>query len=133
MGQKILLVDDEEEILNLLERKLIDQGFSVLKAHTAKEGIQKTKTFRPDLILMDIMLPDLQGPEALKLLKKSDPQFETPVIFLSGIVTGEMEESEDGNGIRRFGISVGGERYEAIPKPFEFGELVIEIKKILGG
>ena len=122
--KKILIVDDEEEVLKLLEKKLSAEEFYVIKAARGREAIQKAKVYLPDLILMDIMLPDLDGSEAVKLIKKDLTIADIPIIFLSGIITkGEPNQKPT--------VTVAGFEYPAIGKPFEFRELLFEIRKVL--
>lgn len=123
-GEKILVVDDEEEILNLLEKKLLKENYKVLKAATAQDALQKAKKLSPQLILMDIALPDMEGPEAVRLLFEDSSTKDIPVIFLSGIITREEQ-------LVRPEINVGGRLYPAIAKPFVFEELLGEIKNKL--
>ena len=122
-GLKILIVDDEEEVLNLLQGKLSALGYQVIRATRGREAVTKTKVYAPDLILMDIVMPDIQGSEAVKLLKEDPATDQIPVIFLSGIVTKDPETKESV-------VTVGAEEYPAIPKPFTFEELLREIKKV---
>ena len=123
-NKTILVVDDEEETLNLLYKKLEEQGYRVLKAASGTEAVQTAKAETPELILMDIMLPDIDGSEAVRLLR-NDPRTEgAKVLFLSGIVS-----EDEGKSIVR--LKVGGIDYPAIPKPFTFQQLIEEIRKIL--
>ncbi|HNV23616.1 MAG TPA: response regulator, partial [Candidatus Omnitrophota bacterium] len=86
MSKKILLVDDEKEIVQLLDKKLSQEGFEVIKLSSGKEAVDKTKKYLPDLVLMDIMMPDIDGAEAVKLLQKDTLTRNIPVLFLSGIL-----------------------------------------------
>ncbi|MBU0983593.1 MAG: response regulator [candidate division Zixibacteria bacterium] len=80
----ILVVDDEESVVSLLEKLLSGEGYSVRTAQTGQDAIALAKERRPDIIIMDIMMPDMDGYEATRSLKQ-DPQLNsTPVIFLSG-------------------------------------------------
>lgn len=124
-GKKILIVDDEEGILNLLARKLSVEGYDVIKATQGGQAIGKARSDLPNLILMDIVLPDLDGADVVKSLSH-DPQTQNiPIIFLSGIVTQEGDKSE-------YSVNVGGHHYAAIPKPFKFEELLREVRKMIG-
>ncbi len=123
-GERILLVDDEEEILNLLEKKLLNENYEVLKATTARDALQKAQKLSPHLVLMDIALPDMEGPAAVRLLSENPSTQNIPVIFLSGIITREDQ-------LVHPEINVGGRLYPAIAKPFVFEELLQEIKNKL--
>jgi CheY-like chemotaxis protein len=125
MSEKIiLLVDDEEDILALLEKKLVERGFKVITASRGRDAIHKAKLNIPHLILMDIVLPDIGGPEAIKAIKEDPATRHIPVIFLSGIVSKEEEDT-------KLGVHVDGVRYHAIAKPFLFLDLYLEIEKVL--
>lgn len=120
--RKILVVDDEKEVLDFLDKKLSAQDYEVLRAETAAEALEKTRKFLPHLILMDIVLPDMEGPEAVRQLAEDPLTKDIPVIFLSGIVSREEETAHPE-------LNVGGRLYLAISKPFAFGELLGEIRK----
>lgn len=123
--RRILVVDDEKETLDILEKKLRAQQFSVLKAATAKEALDQIQKSPPDLILMDIVLPDMEGSEAVRLLHEDPLTKDIPVIFLSGIVSKE-------EGTARPEINVGGRLYRAIAKPCTLSELLAGIRRELG-
>jgi len=124
MSEKIiLLVDDEDDILALLEKKLSERGFKVITANRGRDALQKVKANMPNLILMDIVLPDIGGPEAIKIIKEDPATRHIPVIFLSGIVSKEEEDS-------KMGVQVDGVRYHALAKPFQFQDLYLEIEKV---
>ena len=120
---KILVVDDEEEVLSLLYRKLSDLGFQVIRATRGKEAITKTKVYAPNIILMDIVLPDIHGSEVVKLLKEDPKTDQIPVIFLSGIVSKDPDNPHTT-------VMVGREEFPALPKPFTLDELLTEIRKV---
>ena len=123
MGKTILVVDDEEEILHLCERKLTDAGYRAITAENGMEALNKAKSDLPDMILMDIMLPDIDGSEVVLRLKGEPRTEKIPVIFLSGIIA-RSEGPKDG-------INVGGEYYDVIAKPIQFNELLAYIKQKL--
>lgn len=122
--KKILVVDDEEEILNALEKKLSAEEFYVIKATRGREAIQKAKVYIPDLILMDIMLPDIDGSEAVRMIKREPTIAAVPILFLSGIVASQDRAAKPT-------VTVAGFEYPAIGKPFPFPQLLLEIRKIL--
>lgn len=122
--RKILIVDDEEQILNILEKKLSEEQFFVIRATRGREAIQKAKIYLPDLILMDIMLPDIDGSDAVRLIHKEPAIEMTPIIFLSGIVSKDDIS-------HKASVHVDGTEYPAIGKPFTVQELMLEIRKVL--
>lgn len=124
LGRTILAVDDEQEVLDFLEKKLSDQNYHVLRAVTAKEAIEQAKENLPNLIIMDIVLPDMEGSEAVRVLAESPQTQKIPVIFLSGILSkDDMTDLE---------LNVGGRLYKALSKPLAFEDLLKEIKKMIG-
>ena len=123
--KKILIVDDELEMLEIVRKKLFLDGYQVLAATRGEEAVEVAMWDTPDLILLDIVLPDLDGPEVVKLLNENPVTADIPVIFLSGIVSRDEET-------KSCEIKVGGQHYPAIGKPFTYKELLIMIKEILG-
>ena len=125
MSKKILIVDDEEEFLKLVGGSLTEKGYEVILSTTAEDGMDKARTLVPDLILFDIILPDMDGSEAVRILSEDPLTENIPVIFVSGIVTGtEKGKISD--------LRVGGRLYKAFSKPFSFESLMLEVRKIIG-
>ena len=125
MSEKtILTVDDENRILELIKDILSVNGYSVITASSGKEAIAKSKKHGPDLIIMDIMMPDLDGAKAVKLLKEDSRTRDIPILFLSGIIVKEEGKSQSD-------INVGGDYYSALPKPFGAEELLNTVNKLL--
>ena len=120
----ILVVDDEKEVLDWLEKRLSGETYVVLMALTAREALEKARRHKPDLILMDIVLPDIEGSEVVRILAEDSLTAHIPVIFMSGIVSKEDEHTQ-------IELNVGGRLYRAVSKPFEFEELLKEIQKTL--
>jgi CheY-like chemotaxis protein len=79
--KKILLVDDEEGIQMLYREELEDEGYEVISAYTGEEGLQKFKEESPDLVILDIQMPGMNGIETLRQMKMNNP--ELPVILSS--------------------------------------------------
>ncbi len=117
---RILVVDDESDILTLLEYNLRKAGFKVLEARDGPEAIEAARAHRPDLVLLDIMLPDMEGTEVLKRLKSLDATAAIPVIML----TAKGEEID-----KIIGFELGAEDY--ITKPFSPRELILRVKAVL--
>ncbi|MBI5238040.1 MAG: response regulator [Deltaproteobacteria bacterium] len=116
----ILVVDDEPDILNLLDYNLKKAGFKVLQAKDGPEAIELAVKKKPSLVLLDIMLPDMDGTEVLKRLKSDPLAKHIPVIML----TAKGEEVD-----RVVGFELGAEDY--ITKPFSPRELVLRVKAML--
>jgi len=116
-NQKILVVDDEERMARFVRLNLEHDGFQVVEAHRGHEAMDKMRTALPDLILLDIMLPDLDGFEILKMIRETNS---VPVIML----TAKGEEDD-----RVKGLELGADDY--ITKPFSPRELVSRVKAVL--
>jgi len=123
-NKTILTVDDEERVLQLINDILSTKGYDVLTAMSGKEAIRKSKKSLPDLIVMDIMMPDIDGAEAVKLLKEDPKTKDIPILFLSGIIMKEEGKSD-------MDINVGGDFYSALSKPFGTDELLTAVNKLL--
>lgn len=114
---KILVIDDEDSIINLLKMNLILEGFDVEIAMNGKEGIEKFKRTNPDIIILDIMLPDMDGYEVLKNLQCINN--EKPIIMLTA--KGQIND-------KLLGLQLGADDY--ITKPFDSRELMLRIRAI---
>ncbi len=116
----ILVVDDEKDLLDLIEYNLKKEGFKVLKAENGEEGIERAKEFHPDLVLMDIMMPKMDGMEAVEKMRKDDELKSIPIIFL----TARSDEKTEVEGLNK-----GGDDY--ITKPISTTKLISRIKAVL--
>lgn len=119
LSKKILIVDDDEVYLRLAEHDLIEAGYTVTKAMNGKEALTKAKADRPDLILLDVQMPELDGTEVIEAFREDPLMKKVPVIFLTGILTRAEEE--------RLGHVIGGNFFLA--KPYRAKELLEEIQK----
>ena len=117
MPSKILVIDDEASILNLVTAYLRPEGYEVQTAQNGRSGLQTARTFKPDLIVLDIMLPEMDGLEMLAQLRHESDVY---VIML----TAKTEETD-----KIIGLSVGADDY--LTKPFSPRELVARIKAAL--
>lgn len=113
---KILVVEDEEPIRELLKMELETEGFIVDVAANGAEGLEKVKSFRPDLIVCDVMMPVMDGFTMQEKLSQDNNFKDIPLIFL----TAKSDKKDI-----RFGKSIGAEDY--ITKPFEFEDLLVSI------
>ncbi len=84
MDKKVLVVDDEPHIIKLVESRLKANGYAVITASNGLEGYEKAKAQKPDIILMDITMPQMSGKDALKKLKEDKETASIPVIMLTG-------------------------------------------------
>ena len=117
---KILLVDDEPNILVPLEFLMTQQGYTVEKATNGQEALSKMTVFRPDLVILDVMMPGIDGFEVARRIRQNENLDNTRIIFL----TAKGSQAD-----RRQGYSMGGEVY--ISKPFDNDELVNTVSEVL--
>ena len=120
MNKLIAVVDDEEDILELVSVNLKKSGFQVKAFADSKGFFRFLKNKKPDLIILDLMLPDIDGFEICKQLKKDNKYMNIPVIML----TAKADESD-----KLVGLEIGADDY--ITKPFSPKELVARIKAVL--
>ena len=113
----VLIADDDASILKLVRLQLVDEGFRVVTAATGEEAVQRAIDERPDLVVLDIMLPDISGFEVLNRLRERGP---IPVILLTG-------KTRDSDKIR--GLEMGADDYLA--KPFNPEELAARVRAVL--
>jgi two-component system alkaline phosphatase synthesis response regulator PhoP/two-component system response regulator VicR len=122
MPSKILVCDDERHIVRLIQVNLERQGYNVVTAYDGKEGLEKVKAEKPDLIVLDVMMPYMDGFEVLKNLRREPETEALPVIMLTA-------KAQDKDVFE--GYHYGADMY--LTKPFNPMELVAFVKRILGG
>jgi len=117
MDERILIIEDDEEILRLLKRVLTYQGYIVDTALNGKAGLKLASEQRPDLVILDLMLPNMDGMEVCQRLKKIGNQ---PILMLTA-----KDTTQD----RVQGLDAGADDY--VVKPFEIDELIARIRALL--
>ena len=117
MPAKILIVDDEKNIVDILKYNLIKEGFETIEAYDGKEAIEKALRLNPDIILLDVMLPVYDG---FSVCRKLREKIQTPIIMLTA-----KEEEVD----KVLGLEMGADDY--VTKPFSPRELIARIKSNL--
>ncbi len=120
MKQKILVVDDEPEAVELLEFNLKQAGYDVITAADGGEALHKAKAAQPALVVLDLMLPEIDGLEVCKLLRRDPTTAKMPILML----TAKAAEID-----RVLGLEFGADDY--VTKPLSPTELVLRVKKIL--
>ncbi|HYN92398.1 MAG TPA: response regulator transcription factor [Pilimelia sp.] len=115
---KLLVVEDDPNILELLSASLRFAGFDVTTATSGSAAVTVAKDRRPDLVVLDVMLPDLDGFEVIRLLREGGTR--TPVVFLT---------ARDGTDDKIRGLTLGGDDY--VTKPFSLEELTARIRAVL--
>lgn len=114
MAEKILVIDDEEPTVQLISMLLGKRGFETIEAYRAEDGLRKAYRHQPDLVLLDIMMPDMDGWEICKRLREMS---DVPIVFLSA-------RSDVKDVVR--GLEMGADDY--ITKPYENDELVARVR-----
>src|SRR5436190_20340862 len=117
---RLLIIEDEKDLLKVLEFNLRQAGHEVLSATRGRDGLQIAREHQPDLVLLDLMLPDIAGTEVCKSLKQTAPTREIAVLML----TAKGEEVD-----RIVGFELGADDY--VVKPFSVRELLLRITAIL--
>ena len=120
LGKKILVVDDEPNIIAMLKNRLAASGYEVITAADGMEALDMARSESPDLIILDIMLPKMDGYKVCAMLKFDVQYMSTPIIML----TARANESD-----RKIGEELGVEDY--IVKPFDGKKLVERVNQLL--
>jgi len=120
MKEKILIVDDEKDIVKMLDYNLKKEGFRVISAYDGEDALDMAAREHPDLIVLDLMLPGIDGLEVCKTLKKESKTASIPIIML----TAKTQESD-----KVVGLELGADDY--VTKPFSPRELIARIKAVL--
>lgn len=121
MPKKILAIDDENDVLLIIKTALNDEGYEVITATNGYDGLAMAEEQQPDLIILDLMMPEMNGLEVLTQLKSNDLTGQIPVIVLSGLNDKEKI---------RTALSKGTEYY--IIKPYEYDDLINKVRQALG-
>jgi DNA-binding response OmpR family regulator len=118
--KKVMVVDDEKSLAELLEVNLMFEGFQVTKAFSGVESLNKIPDEHPDIIILDVRMPGLDGFEVCRRLKASEETKNIPVVMVSAFA-----QEDDINK----GLSVGAAAY--VKKPFDITKLIETIRQIL--
>ncbi|HHV26864.1 response regulator transcription factor [Anaerosalibacter bizertensis] len=120
MNEKILVVDDEEHIVELLKYNLESNGYIVKEAYTGREVLEFVYKEKFDLIILDLMIPEIDGIEVCKILKRDLETSHIPIIMLT---------AKSGETDKVLGLEIGADDY--ITKPFSIRELLARVKAVL--
>ncbi|MDD5449477.1 MAG: response regulator [Candidatus Omnitrophica bacterium] len=119
-SRKILIVDDEADLVEVIKIRLEAAGFSTIIAHDGQEGLNKARKDNPDLIILDLMLPKIDGYKVCAMLKRDQRYMKIPIVML----TARAQESD-----MKLSKEVGADAY--ITKPFEPQALLGKIEELL--
>src|SRR5713226_1919675 len=117
MGHKILIVDDEPHIVELVKYNLLQDGYDVVTAYDGSEAVTRAHEVHPDLIILDLMLPYIDGLEVCRRIRRESS---VPILMLT---------AKDGELSRVVGLEIGADDY--VTKPFSPRELVARVRAIL--
>ena len=120
MGQRILVVDDDKEIVRIIRAYLEKAGYSVSVAYDGETALHIIRSDRPDLVVLDLMLPDRDGWDITRIVRGDPSLAATPIVMLTARVEGED---------RVMGLDLGADDY--IPKPFNPHEVVARVRAVL--
>jgi len=118
--ETILIVDDSRTVVHMLKTALTQAGYTTLAAADGERGIQLARSHRPDLILMDVIMPGINGFQATRLLRKDSITADIPIIIISG-----SEQATEQVWVMRLGAN------GFIPKPIERGSLFVKVEQVL--
>ena len=120
MATKILITDDEEELRNVLKQSMENAGYEVVTAGNGREAVERVNLDAPDLVLMDVMMPEMNGFDAMRKIKENPSTAHIPVVMLTAL-------DDDMNTAK--GWKMGTSLY--LKKPFVPAQLISYIKLIL--
>ena len=120
MPKKILIVDDEKDIVDLISYNLEKEGFATVKAYDGENALKLVKAKRPDMVLLDLMLPGVRGLEVCKFIRKNPETEALPIIML----TAKGDQLD-----KILGLEMGADDY--VTKPFNVRELIARIHAVM--
>jgi len=119
MKKKILLIDDEEDLTEMLSYRLMAAGYDIDIANDGATGVKRTKEYKPDIIILDLMMPEMSGYEVADELRKDQELSSIPFIVFTAAVNKELEERVNHMGAADY-----------ITKPFEPEDLIEKINNL---
>jgi DNA-binding response OmpR family regulator len=125
MAQKILIVDDDPDLVEAVSIILENKGYAVAAAYGGVEGLEKVKTEKPDLIVLDVMMPDKDGYEVCKELKADEQYRSIPILLLTAVVSKIPSTTYT----QQMGMETEADDY--VDKPVEPDELVRRIETLI--
>jgi DNA-binding response OmpR family regulator len=117
--KKILIIEDEPELVKAIQIRLQQAGYEVLSANDGQDALEKTRKENPDLIILDLMLPKIDGYKVCRMLKFDERYKKIPILML----TARAQESDE-----QLGFEVGADAY--LTKPFEYEILLAKVKEL---
>lgn len=121
MKKRVLIVDDDADLCQVVASRLRYEGYEVMTAQNGEEGLKQVKQSKPDLILLDLLMPKFDGTEVARRLRENPETQRIPILFLTGLYT-----KEDAGAIFE------GENVSLLGKPFDAGELLAKVRELAG-
>jgi len=121
--KRILIADDEKDVLNILQKRLKNSNYDVNAATTGKEAIDLARSEKPDLMLLDIMLPDTDAYTLISSIKEDKTLKDVPILLITGkeLILGTIEQRASELGVCGY-----------LMKPFSFEDILARIKEVIG-
>lgn len=123
---KIWVVDDDHNLANLTKLVLVERGHTVDVFPDALKVIEKGMKEAPHLIIMDVLLPQVSGAQAVKILKEIATLKDVPIVFVTGLISSTEKD------IEKKGITVGEHSYKTIGKPYKINDLLNTVEGYVG-
>ncbi|MCP6718397.1 MAG: response regulator [Patescibacteria group bacterium] len=121
--KKVLIIEDEDLIMDLLKKKLIQEGYEVSTAYDGEQGIEKLKNVKPDIVLLDIVMPKKSGYEVMEEMSKDPELSKIPIIVISN--SGQPVELDKAK-------NLGAEDW-LVKTEFDPKEVVEKVRRLIGG
>lgn len=126
MSKKILLVDDNADVVDVVKNRLESYRYTVISADNGEDGIMLARQEKPDLIVMDILMPGMCGGDVVKLLQEDHATRDIPILFLTSL-SREIVKGNAGDM-----VNIDGRFFKAVAKPFDPGKLLTVINGLIG-
>lgn len=122
--KKILVVDDDPVIVRLLNKLLLNDGYEFVAAYDGLSGVQMATEENPDLILLDVIMPDLRGPDVVRALKENKKTKDIPIVFMTTMISLKADRGSEV-------INVDEVEYRAFAKPLHHRKILSVIRKAI--
>ncbi len=129
MGKRVLVVDDEPDMVTFLTTLLEDNGYEVIVAADGEEGLEKAVAERPDLVSLDLLMPNRTGIKMFRMLRRDKDIGDTPVVMVTGLADGDIPQMDFKKWIQERSIR-GPEAY--LEKPLDTEAFLAAVKDLIG-
>ena len=125
MSFKILMIDDDEQLVSLVKSRLELNSYQFISANNGQDGLARARTEKPHLIILDIMMPNMDGGQVARLLKEDMRTENIPILFMTSMVSREEEFQS------QMQLNIDNRYHRAISKPFDAKDLLEKVKECL--